>query len=254
MTPWVQRLLIANVAIFFLSLISPVVIAVGELIPAYVLFRPWTLVTYMFLHDPTGFGHIFFNMLALYFFGQRVEERLGGRQFLWLYFISGLMAAALSFLTPRAAVIGASGAVYGVMLAFAWFWPRDKIYIWGVLPIEARWLVILTTLISLYSGFSGRGGGVAHFAHLGGFLGGLLYLVWLRTRSPGKRFKQRAVAAAAPPPSRADTQRWKDIDRTSVHAVNRGELDRILDKINAQGIASLTPAERSFLDHFSTKQ
>lgn len=252
MTPWVQRIIFANVAMFFLSLAAPAVVEQLVLVPALVVSRPWTLITYMFLH--AGFSHIFFNMLALYFFGQPVEVRLGARQFLWLYFLSGLMGAVFSFLPPQAPVIGASAAVYGVMLGFAWFWPREKIFIWGILPIEARWLVGIVTVISLYSGFSGGGGNVAHFAHLGGFLGGLLYLLWIRSRSPATRFKAQAVASAAPPVSRADVQRWKDIDRSAVHTVNRGELDRILDKISSTGLDSLTPAERNFLDHFSTRK
>jgi hypothetical protein len=125
----------------------------------------------MFVHG--GFGHILFNMLSLFFFGRRVESRLGPRRFGILYFVSGIMGALVSvFFAPYAAIIGASGAVFGVMLAFAKFWPRDQILIWGILPVEARVMVIAMTVMAVVFGFTGAQSGVAHFAHLGGFVGG----------------------------------------------------------------------------------
>src|SRR4030095_7356691 len=124
-----------------------------------------------------------------FFFGSRLENRLGARAFLELYFLSGIMGGLLSLIfAPHAAIIGASGAVFGVMLGFAWFWPRDQIYIWGILPVEARWLVIITTALALFGGFSGGGGGTAHFAHLGGYLGGYLFLLLLGRRRGTERF------------------------------------------------------------------
>jgi Rhomboid family len=138
MTPWVTRLLIANVALFALqSFLPPLLVEYLVFVPVYVFSRPWTIITYMFLHG--GLSHILFNMLGLFFFGSRVESRLGERRFISLYLISGVFGALASLVfTPRAAVIGASAGVFGVMLAFAWFWPREKIYIWGVIPVEAR--------------------------------------------------------------------------------------------------------------------
>jgi membrane associated rhomboid family serine protease len=252
MTPWVARLLWANVIVFLLQNLLPQVTYLLAYQPAAVLVRPWTPVTYMFVHG--GLGHIFFNMLALFFFGPRVEARLGPGSFLRLYLLSGLVGALLSFFfTPAAFIVGASGAVFGVMMAFAYYWPREHIYIWGVLPVEARWLVIITTAIALLGGFTGRGGGVAHFAHLGGYLGGFLYLKWLERRSPARRFRRQA----APPPRRTDggdVRRWARIRRDELHEVNRQEVDRILDKISAQGVASLTPAERETLERFSAQQ
>ncbi len=163
------------------------------------------------------------------------------------------MAALVSLpFTPRTAIVGASGAVFGVLLAYARYWPRDLIYIWGILPIQARWLVIIMTGLSLWAGLGGAGGGVAHFAHLGGFLGGGLYLMWMEWRSPARRFKAKA-APRSRASSVADLQRWKNINREAMHEVNRDELDRILDKISAKGIASLTPDEKAFLERFSSR-
>ena len=249
MTPWVTRLIFANGGMFLITLVLPGVWQALVFVPFLVLGRPWTVITYMFLHG--GLFHLFFNMLALYFFGPRLEARLGSRHFLALYIASGIMGALLSFFfTPRAAIVGASGAVFGVLLGFARYWPREQIYIWGVFPLEARWLVIIMTALALFGGFGGGGGGVAHFAHLGGFLGGFLYIKWHERSSPAARFKARATAGSRRKPT-DDLQRWSKIRRDSAHEVNRAELDRILDKISATGIGSLTGDERAFLDRFS---
>jgi hypothetical protein len=136
--------------------------------------------------------------------------------------------------------------VFGVTLAFARFWPRERIFIWGVLPIEARWLVIIYAALDLF-GANGYGRpGIANFAHLGGFAGALLYLLFLERRQGARRFKQ----AATPRVAESTLGNWQKVDRGSIHAVNREEVDRILDKISASGLASLTPQERQFLSNF----
>jgi membrane associated rhomboid family serine protease len=224
-------------------------------IPAAILVRPWTIITYMFLHG--GFAHIFFNMLALFFFGPRLEMRLGGGRFLALYFVAGVTGALLSLIEFVAtggniAIVGASGAVFGVMLGYAHYWPRDRIFIWGILPVEARLFVIIMTAVSLYFGFSGTGAGIAHFAHLGGFLGGYLYLKWLEYRSPARRFKAKVTAPArSKGNAREDLKRWESIPRDQLHPVNRDELDRVIEKIKQSGVGSLTADERAFLDRFA---
>ena len=138
MNPWVMRLLIANVACFGLQMILPPFTDWFRFYAPFAVVRPWTFVTYMFLHgDPM---HILFNMLGLYIFGSRVESRMGGSRFLQMYLIAGVVGAlAHAVLSPGAPVVGASAAVYGVLMAYAMFWPRDRIYVMGVFPIEA-WL------------------------------------------------------------------------------------------------------------------
>ena len=242
MTPWVQRFLIANVLMFFVQMTVSGTEPLLWFRPVQFLQQPWTLVTYMFLHG--GFMHILFNMLGLYFFGPRVEQRIGSPRFFALYMISGITGGLLSFYNPVVPIIGASGAVYGVLLAYARFWPRDQILIWGIIPVEVRWLVLIYTVMSLL----GIGGGVAHFAHLGGFLGAFLYLIWMERTAGARKF--RRVATAPPAAKDALLTNWKKVDRTGVHDVNKEEVDRILDKISASGIASLTPQERLFLSNF----
>ncbi|HTJ21748.1 MAG TPA: rhomboid family intramembrane serine protease [Gemmatimonadaceae bacterium] len=246
MTPWVRRLIIANIVVFFLEQTTRGgVIQSLALVPAYVYLKPWTIVTYMFVH--ANFTHILFNMLALYFFGPRVEERIGSTRFITLYTVSGISGALLSTVfAPFSAVVGASGAVFGVMLAFAMFWPTAQIYIMGILPIEARLAVFLMAGLALWSGLHGSRTGVADFAHLGGFVGGWLYLKWLDMRHGARRFR----AKVAPKIPTDKLTNWKRVDPKSVHEVNRDEVNRILDKISASGLASLTPQERQFLSSF----
>ncbi|HEX9565874.1 MAG TPA: rhomboid family intramembrane serine protease [Gemmatimonadaceae bacterium] len=249
MTQYVRILLFANIGVFFLqqTLGRGFTAAFGFYPPA-VFVRPWTLVTYMFLHSPGSLMHIVFNMIALFFFGPRVEERLGSSSFLKLYFISGVTGALLSLVMgPPALIIGASGAVFGVMLAFAWFWPDAPILIWGIIPVPARILVIVTTALSLWSGLGGGGGGIAHFAHLGGYLGAFLYLKWLQRGRDSFRKK----ATAAPAVRELQFVKRPDIDLANVHEVNRDEVNRILDKISAHGMSSLTSEERQFLSNFA---
>jgi membrane associated rhomboid family serine protease len=244
-TPWVQRLLIANVLMFFVQMTSPALTSLLVFDPREVLGRPWTLATYMFLHG--GIGHIFFNMLTLWFAGPMVEERLGQRRFITLYLISGIAGALLSLvLAPRTPIIGASAAVFGVLMALARFWPRMRIMIYGIIPVEARWLVLIYAALDLVGGFGGQRSGIANFAHLGGLAGGALYLLYIERRQGARRFKQ-AATPQVPDPALGN---WRKVDRASIHAVNRDEVDRILDKISASGIASLTPQERQFLSNF----
>ena len=253
MTPWVLRLIVANVAAFLLSMTVPGLVDSLVLVPALILQRPWSAITYMFLHG--GIGHLFFNMLSLFFFGSRVEQRLGERRFLILYFASGIAGALLSAVfSPWSAIIGASGAVFGVMLAFAWFWPHDQILIWGILPIEARWMVALMTGLALFGGFSGAQGGIAHFAHLGGFLGGYICLKAFGAQHGMKKFHARSAPVVPRENVESAMARWARIRRENLHEVNRTELDRVLDKISASGVGSLTPGEREFLERFAARE
>src|SRR5262249_20288600 len=112
MTPWVIRLIVANVAVFLVTMTSPRLADALVLYPPEILAGPWTIVTYMFLH--AGLGHIFWNMLALFFFGPRLEDRLGSTQFAILYLVSGITGGLLSCLFPAGGyIVGASGAVFG---------------------------------------------------------------------------------------------------------------------------------------------
>jgi len=254
MTPWVRRLLIANVIVFFVQQASPLVVHYGALVPALLLARPWTVVSYMFLHG--GLMHLGLNMLILYFFGPRLEYRLGARHFLGLYFVSGIAAAMFSFFTPAATIVGASGAIYGIMLAYADYWPRDRLYLYFVIPVEARWVVLGLTGLAIYGivrTSMGVSDGIAHHAHLGGFAGAWLYLRVMGRTSAAVRFKREASPAPKRrwASDREAIKRWRGIDRDALHPVNREALDEIMDKLATEGIGRLTDRERAFLDRFA---
>ncbi|HET7038532.1 MAG TPA: rhomboid family intramembrane serine protease, partial [Gemmatimonadales bacterium] len=129
-------------------------------------------------------------------------------------------------------------------------WPHAQVYIWGILPIEARVLVVVMTVISLFFGLQG-GGSVAHFAHLGGFVGGWLFLRLAERHSPATAFKAKAAPVKKRRSDEGDLARWRRIKPDEMHPLNREELNRILDKISATGLESLSTQERAFLERFS---
>jgi len=259
MTPWTRRLLVANVVMFFVTYSSADLWYLLQLNPQRILAQPWmafTAFTYMFLH--AGLGHLFFNMLGLFFFGPRLESRLGSRGFLLLYFLSGLGGAAFSFLFARQyPVVGASAAVYGVLLGFAMYWPRERIYIWFVIPVEAWLIATLLVVGSLWAGINPSAGSrTAHFAHLGGLAVGFLFLKWWEWRVgfAKREFQKRMRVEGSSGGFMGDRMalaRWKGISIGSLHELNRGEVLRLLDKAEREGPATLTQSERDFMDRMS---
>jgi membrane associated rhomboid family serine protease len=176
-----------NVLIFIVNQLVPQSLTVMAMNPYYVLGESfwWQIVSYMFVHG--GLTHILFNMLGLFFFGTQVEQRMGSYEFLLFYMFTGVLAGLFSLGFYAATgnymvfLVGASGAVFGVLLAFATFFPEAMIYVFGIIPIRAPILVLGYTAIELFSQFSGAGGNVAHFTHLAGFAFAYLYfLVRLR--------------------------------------------------------------------------
>ena len=187
LTPAIKALVAANVAVFLASLVVPAITPRFGLRPADVLggLQLWQPVTYMFLHG--GIFHILFNMLALWMFGVELERMWGSRFFTKFYFIAGGSAALTTLLLSLSPLpfadqlygsltIGASGAVYGVLLAYAKYFPHRPIYLYFVFPVPAKYFVIIIGAISLLSSMNGPAGGVAHTTHLGGLLAAYLYL------------------------------------------------------------------------------
>ncbi len=258
LTPWVKRLLIANTVIFLITLVNPPFFYEWfGFSPAHVLTRPWGAVTYMFIHG--GFLHLFLNMLVLFFFGPPLEAKWGSTEFIKYYIICGLGGVALSFLFASYSIIGASAAIYGVMLAFAMNWPNAPVYIWGVLPVKAKWLVGFFFAVSLMSAAGGVGGGIAHFAHLGGILTGFLYLKreWRPHSAKGQTKDPRARRLAiVPREERRKERRSMGAGREKQNGKEEtllDEVDRILDKISSEGMGALTSEERRTLDEVSRR-
>lgn len=148
----------------------------------------WQLATYIFLHG--GITHLLFNLLALWMFGGELESYWGSRKFLRYFLFCGIGAGICTVIfTPYQfiPVIGASGAIYGILLAFGWLFPNRLIYIYLLFPIPAKYMVIIFGLIELFSSMEGTGGGVAHLTHLGGLLFGLSYMAYPAIRQKIRR-------------------------------------------------------------------
>ncbi len=184
LTRVVKRIIIINAAVFVLQLIarmarSSALLANFGLIPWSVThdLAVWQFFTYMFLHG--GFFHILFNMFALFMFGCDLERRWGSRRFLNYYLITGVGAGICSWIVgvnSQAVIIGASGAIYGVLLAYGLLYPNRIVYIYLLFPVKVKWLVLFMGVIAFFSSVTGGEPGVAHIAHLGGMLVGLAML------------------------------------------------------------------------------
>jgi membrane associated rhomboid family serine protease len=188
LTPAIKLLVIANVVAYLVvSFILPEATLLLGLRPADVFsqLRIWQPLTYMFLHG--GLFHLLFNMLALWMFGVELERLWGTRFFTKYYFVSGIGAAVTTMVLGwvpgsfgnqlyYSLTIGASGAVYGILLAYALYFPNRPIYMYMIFPIPAKYFVMIMGAISLLSAMGSAGGGVAHTTHLGGLVAGYLYL------------------------------------------------------------------------------
>jgi len=259
-TPWVKRLLIANVVVFLITTVNQdFFFRWFAFIPSRVLTQPWGAITYMFLHG--GFMHLLLNMLVLFFFGPPLEARWGSREFIKFYLLCGLGGVGLSFVfAPSSWIVGASAAIYGLMLAFAMQWPEALIYVWGIFPVKAKWLVGVLFVVSLMSAVGDGGGNIAHFAHLGGIVTGFLYL--RRHGSPsrgrsgarrGVRVRRMAIVPRKEEPAGAESEEPRREEYARDEESILDEVDRILDKISAEGMTSLTNEERETLDHVSRR-
>ncbi|HYB31820.1 MAG TPA: rhomboid family intramembrane serine protease [Steroidobacteraceae bacterium] len=185
--PATRALILANVAVFLLQQVG------GDLMGGLFalwplgsgLFRPWQLLTYAFLHG--NLVHLFVNMLALFMFGGALERYWGGGRLVLFYVVCVLSAGATQLavqgLSGQEPTVGASGGIFGVLLAFAWYFPRQRIILlFPPIPMPAWLFVTVYALLELFYGVTGREQGVAHFAHLGGLLGGALCILYWRTR------------------------------------------------------------------------
>jgi len=192
--PATRALILINVGVYLLQQVAGQPIA--QLFALWPLgspgFRPWQLITYAFLHGSPA--HIFFNMFALFMFGRALEQYWGARRLVMFYLVCVLTAALTQLVAQRGAgvneeVIGASGGIFGILLAFAWYFPRQRIILlFPPIPMPAWLFVTLYGLLELFFGVTGTQAGVAHFAHLGGMAGGALCILYWRLRH---RFEYR---------------------------------------------------------------
>jgi membrane associated rhomboid family serine protease len=267
--PICAQLIAANIIVFVLQLLTQTsqtfnVTAWLELDPVRVIEQGqvWRLITHGFCHDPGSPYHILFNMLGLWFFGPALEAMYGSREFLKFYLTAilagGVCFVGLAFAThdPNPA-IGASGAIMAVLMLYALYYPRNQIYIFFVVPVEIRWIVMLYVIFDLFPVLQQLGGaaagsdGVAHAAHLGGLFYGYLY----------KRFDLRYGGRWLPKWNWSLSRFWRNTQRRrSLHVYQpedrpnlERQVDEILAKISTHGEASLTDREREILKEASRR-
>jgi membrane associated rhomboid family serine protease len=265
-TPWVGRLIIANAVVLLLLMTlftSRQVMQLLQFSPRSAFTQPWTFFTYMFVHG--GLLHLLANMLMLFVFGTAVESRLGSRHFILYYLFCGVGAAVFSLLLagvmPIGAFVGASGAVLGVAVAFAIFWPDAELIVFPIpVPIKARTLVIGLVVLDIVGSQLWPNDGIAHIAHVGGALFGYLFfrVQSLSRRSPSQTAQavERVVmvqSGSSEPDRRTPVTPMRPRRRVDADPV-AAEVDRVLDKISEKGISSLTAAERRFLDEVAKKK
>ncbi len=251
--PVIKWLLIINVAAFLgprvLNFNLDFFYRAFGLVPAYVFgkFFVWQPVTYMFLHADTW--HILMNMFILWMFGSELERTWGSREFLRFYFTAGVGAGIINFVfavfnpaTNLMPIIGASGAIYGILVAYAMLFPERYVYIYFLIPVKVKFLVIFLVIIAFLSTY--RPDGIAHFAHLGGALVGFLYLKFdwrwkLRKWFPGEIIRRVRIAQSA--------------KKVQEETRMMEEVDVILDKISRVGYENLTRREKKILEKASDK-
>ncbi|MGD9897571.1 MAG: rhomboid family intramembrane serine protease [Calditrichaceae bacterium] len=248
--PAVKNIVFLNGVVFLMQFINPglnsVLVKNFALDPYGVLhqFKIWQLVTYMFLHG--GFWHVFFNMFIFWMFGAELEREWGTREFLKYYFLTGIGAGLTVILLSNAPTIGASGAVYGIMVAYALRYPDRMIYIYFLFPVKVKYFMAFLALVSFFSTVGPATDGIAHAAHLGGMLIGFVYLkywyLFYKIKGSLNSITKKAT-------HNADMKFTKGgSDKTQYY---RQVLDDLLDKMNRVGFMNLTEEERKLLDESS---
>ena len=249
LTPVVMWLLIINVAVFLATVMVPLFERLFmnwfSVFPVNLIMvmQIWRLVTYQFLHG--SLGHVFFNMLVLFFFGPMFERRWGSRKFLIFYLVCGAMGGVLyTFLVlirfPYVSVgtlIGASGAIYGMLAATAILFPRMQVYIFGIFPIQMMYLALILVAVSLINIRTGQNAG-GEAAHLAGMAAGAAYVLWKPWRDNVKKQSQ--------------TVKWRS--KLNQERVFQSEVDRILEIVHKHGIGSLTRQEKKILKEATQRE
>ena len=278
--PVIKSLLIINGVVFLIQMLGQNLLIGGIPLEQYIIryfalipigygFLPWQLITYQFMHG--GFMHILLNMFALWMFGIEIENIWGSKKFIIFYLMCGVAAGIAQLIFPPlfneqlAPTIGASGAIFGVLIAFGMMFPDRYIYIYFLLPVKAKYLIIGYVLLELYS--IPQGGNVAHLAHLGGALAGFIYLMYERknNRLFGSYFKRSPKITINNPFKGSsnlfkkkeqkiqDAKFYEVNDDINEEKVTQEQIDKILDKIGESGYQNLTEKEKKILFEASKK-
>ena len=248
-TDAIRTIVLVNVAVYILQSLSgkeDVFFRLFGLVPSSFLseLMIWQPFTYMFFHAPfyssVGISHILLNMLGLWVFGRELEQAWGKNNFLKYYFVTGIGSGLVTFLfqiNSDSPVIGASGAVYGVLLAYGLSYPNRMLYIWGIIPVKSLWLVIIMGTIAFF-GLLGNADGISHITHISGMVIGYFMLnkKW-RWRELLFKIRKKTI----------EFQVQRHEEKVAKKIMQKKDIDLILDKIQKEGFSSLTSREKNKL-------
>ena len=245
----IKTIIIINVIIFVILELSGLksdIFRQFGLIPSKLLFEAtiWQPFTYMFLHD--GFFHILLNMLFLWMFGREVEISWGKTAFYKYYMVtgvgSGLLNAIIHYYSTTP-VVGASGAIFGVLLAFAMLYPNRIVLLYGLVPIRVKYLVMGLALIALFSSILLKDSRISHLTHLSGMITGFIYLKWNWLKGKFKSLSQSKKPPKTPNSFTINEKKQRKVNNTLIQR----RVDEILDKLSEEGWEKLTDAEQKIL-------
>lgn len=209
-------------------------------------FKIWQLVTYMFLHG--GFWHIFFNMFILWMFGTELEYSWGTKEFLKYYFLTGIGGGIFNLLLSGEPTVGASAAVYGIMVAYAISFPDRLVYIYFLFPVKVKYLMGFLALFAFFSTIGPNTSNIAHAAHLGGIVIGFIYLKYWYLYYKAKSLVNSTISSSSGSGSKMKFTKGGAEDKTEFY---RHKIDELLDKINKVGYLNLSDEEKKLLDEGS---
>lgn len=252
MPPAIKNLLLINATLYLVGFFNSSLheLLISKLaITSYGLFsgvKIWQPITYMFVHY--DFWHVGLNMFILWMFGVELEREWGTKEFIKYYFITGIGAGLIGiFLMPAPFVMfGASGAVFGIMLAFALRYPDRMVYVYFLFPVKVKYLMGFFFLISFFSTFGSTGDGIAHAAHLGGIVVGFIYLKYWKIHF---KIKQMLGNISVNKQKKSNLKYTKGGDNKTEYY--RRVIDELLDKINRVGYLNLTEEEKKLLEEGS---
>ena len=245
----VKILLIINIVVFILMELSgqkSMLFQIFGLVPIAVIqdYKIWQTITYLFVHG--GFLHMFFNMFVLWMFGKDLEQDWGQNQFILFYFLCGIGSGLITIIMSMNSfipIVGASGAIYGVLVAYGFTYPNRMVYLYGILPLKVKYMVLVLGMVAFFASLSTSHSTISHITHLAGMIIGILYIIYIKSKNIRLWYIQLRLKLM---------QKNNNLESDEA-AIIKLRVDQILDKLNDHGWESLTTQEEEFLTRASKR-